>query len=87
MSRARQARAWLQHQVRWRDVILVALIGVSMLFTVHYVNAANHKFCQVINGFTSVPVARPVNPSANPSRVQAYEWYERFLALGRSLGC
>jgi len=45
------------------------------------------KFCGVVGGFTAVPVPRPSDPAANPSRVQSYEWYERFVSLGRSLGC
>jgi hypothetical protein len=65
----------------------VLLAGLSMLFTVRYVDGSDRKFCQVITGVTAVPVPRPSDPSANPSREQAYEWYERFAVLGRSLGC
>ena len=65
----------------------VILAGLAMLFAAHEVSVSDHKFCQVVTGFTSVPVPRPADPKANPSRVQSYEWYERFVALGRSLGC
>jgi hypothetical protein len=69
-------------------VILSLLIGVtSILFTVGYVNSANRKFCQVVSATTATPVQKPADPHANPSRENQWEWYERFAALGRSLGC
>lgn len=68
-------------------VLALALAGASILFTVHYVGANDRKFCDVVTGFTAVPVAKPSDPAANPSRADDYEWYERFAALGRSLGC
>lgn len=78
-------------RARYAFVALVALslaIAVaSVMFTVHYVGASNRKFCQVIDATTAVPVQRPADPAANPSRETSYEWYERFAALGRSLGC
>lgn len=43
MSRIRQlARAawsYTRRRVRWRDVVFVALVGVSLLYSVHYANA------------------------------------------------
>lgn len=67
--------------------IALVLSGLSMLFTVSYVGDSNRQFCEVITGFTSVPVQRPADPKANPSRETSYEWYERFARLGRGLGC
>ena len=63
------------------------LFGLSILFTVHYVAASNHKFCQVVSGVTAVPVTKPADPAANPSRENQWEWYERFVRLDRDLGC
>jgi hypothetical protein len=87
--RARLAAAWryARLRIRWRSLIPVILFGLSILFTVHYVNTANHKFCQVIRAATATPVQKPANPAANPSREQAFEWYQRYRDLGRSLGC
>jgi hypothetical protein len=65
--------------------ITVALSAASILFTVSYVNSSNRKFCEVISGI--VPVPRPADPAANPSRETDYEQYARFVRLGRSLGC
>lgn len=87
MSRAARALAWARARVRWKDVVVVALVGASMLFTVTYVQDTNREFCQVITAATQPPVAKPANPAANPSRVQAYQWYLRFAALGQRLGC
>ena len=89
--RARQAAAdawgYVRPRVRWRSLIPVILFGLSILFTVHYVDAANHKFCQVISGVTAVPVPAPADPAANPSREKQFELYEQFVSLGRGLGC
>jgi hypothetical protein len=68
-------------------ILMLALSAANLLFTVHYVSAANHKFCQVVTGVTAVPVPRPPDPKANPSREKQFELYEQFVALGRSLGC
>lgn len=68
-------------------VVSLALAAANVAFTVHQVSANDQKFCQVITGFTAVPVPKPADPAANPSREQSYEWYLRFADLGRSLGC
>jgi len=82
-----RAVRWARRQVRWRDVIIVALIGASMLFTVSYVRSTEREFCQVVTAATATPVSRPADPAANPSREQSWEWYERFAQLGQRLGC
>lgn len=91
MTRVRQlpAATWnyVRPRVRWRGLLPVVLFGLSILFTVHYVTAADHRFCQVVRSVTATPVPRPADPAANPSRLNQYEWYERFVSLGRSLGC
>jgi len=70
-------------------VVLFAInalgVGFNLFSTAHEIGTNNHKFCQVISDV--VPVARPADPAANPSRVIAYEQYERAASLGRSLGC
>jgi hypothetical protein len=66
--------------------LIAALAGAGNLYwTAHAISTNNHKFCQVIT--TVVPVPRPADPKANPSRETAYEQYVRFAGLGRSLGC
>ena len=91
MTRARllAAKAWnyARPRVRWRGLVPVILFGLSILFTVHYVAASNHKFCQVVNSVTSTRVQRPADPAANPSREKQFEMYEKFVVLGEGLGC
>ena len=68
--------------------LIAALLGVSNWYwTAHEISGNNRQFCAVITGVTSVPESRPADPAKNPSRVTSYEHYERFLQLGRSLGC
>jgi hypothetical protein len=68
-------------------LFLICVLGIfgNLYWTAREIGANDHKFCQVINSV--VPVPRPADPAANPSRVIAYEQYERAASLGRSLGC
>lgn len=68
-------------------VLSFLLAAASMLFTVYEVSASDHKFCAVVSGFTAVRVPAPADPKADPSRERQYEWYQRFVRLGRDLGC
>ena len=73
---------------RWLRENLALLVAItSIAFTVVYVRYTDHEFCQVVTAATATPVQRPADPGSNPSREQSYEWYERFVSLGRSLGC
>jgi hypothetical protein len=67
--------------------LAVVLAGYGLVSNSHEIAANNHKFCQVIRAATATPVQKPANPAANPSREQAFEWYQRYRDLGRSLGC
>jgi hypothetical protein len=67
-------------------VLVLGLAAANLLFTVSYVGAANHKFCQVVSAVTADPVQQP-GAAAAPSQVRQYQLYEQFLLLGRSLGC
>lgn len=67
--------------------LAVVLAGYSLIANSRDIGSNNHKFCQVVTGFTAVPVAKPADPAANPSREQAWEWYQRFVSLGHDLGC
>jgi hypothetical protein len=70
-----------------RDVAIIGLLLLNFLFTAHQVNAGNHTWCQTLDLLTAQPVARPADPAANPSRVQAYRYYVTFYDQRRRLGC
>lgn len=68
-------------------VLVIALTATNIGFTIVWVGKSNHAWCGVVSAATATPVQRPPDPAANPSREQSWEWYERFVALGRDLGC
>ena len=43
--------------------------------------------CTLIGPVVAVPVPRPADPKANPSRETTYEWYERYLSVSKSFRC
>lgn len=71
------------------------LVGISIFLSVtvllvgiRLINANNHKFCIIFTNVTAAKAPpKPNDPKAHPSRERAYEDYQRFLTLGRSLGC
>jgi hypothetical protein len=70
-----------------RENLGTLLAVTSIAFTLVYVRYEGHLFCQVVSAATAVRVERPADPKAFPAREQQWEWYERFMSLGRSLGC
>lgn len=77
-------------RIQGRSVVVLFLISVlfggsGWYWTAHEIGVNNRKFCQVISDV--VPVPKPADPAANPSRETSYVQYERAVRLGRSLGC
>lgn len=66
---------------------MVALIGLSILYSAHAVNSSNRQWCDTLSLLTSQPVPKPANPAANPSRAQAYSIYTDFVTLKNHFGC
>lgn len=89
MRRARRVAAavlgYARYRVRWRSLIPVALFGLSILFTVHYVSANDQQRCSSLLADASIPLPHPI--AGNPSR----EWEAAFEAnaalRARQLGC
>jgi hypothetical protein len=77
----------MRARVRFRDVVMVALIGASLLFNAHEVSSNNHQWCSTLNLITSKPVPEPSDPSANPSREEAFTLYTDFAVLRGRFGC
>jgi hypothetical protein len=72
----------------------VVLVLISLIFSagVFMINNQQQKqdeqkFCQLLDASLSVPVPRPANPAANPSRQRAFELYMKAVRLDHSLGC
>lgn len=68
-------------------LLSILLSAGSVAYSGHQRVLNNHKFCEVTDAFVATPVPKPANGNANPSRAQAYIWYERFVRLDKSLGC
>jgi len=76
---------------RYSFVILAALslvfaFGATMI-SLKAINDSQHKWCQVVTTITAIPVPKPVHPDSDLSRERAYEFYNEFVDLKRSLGC
>lgn len=76
---------------RYSFIFLVALSMVfsfvAVMVSLQAVNNNNHKWCQIVDTITAIPVPKPTNPKVDPSRERAFEFYEEFVNLQRSLGC
>jgi len=68
-------------------ILSFLVAATSMLFTVYEVSSTGHKFCGVVTAVTAVPAQKPADPARTPAQERQFEWYQRFEALGRSLGC
>ena len=68
-------------------LISVVLSVLSILYSVRLVNGSNHQWCDIVNTIIVTPVPKPADPKAHPSREQAYVYYQKFVALDKSLGC
>lgn len=77
----------MRPRIEWRDIVMTVLIAASLLFTWQYDMDSGRKFCDVVTAAIAVPVGRPADPAANPSREHAWQFYEKFVQLHRSLGC
>ena len=75
--------------------VLMLGVGVGDLFwSAHLADRAAQQdrqtraeLCTLISPAVAVPVPKPSDPAANPSRETTYEWYERYLTVSTSFGC
>lgn len=51
------------------------------------VSYSNSQWCGALDIITSSPVAKPVNPAANPSRETNYKLYLAFTGVEGKFGC
>ena len=80
-----------EHKERYSFIFLVVFSLVmaagAVMISLYQINDSNHKWCQIVNTITEVPVSKPANPTADQSRERAWEFYIEFVVLKRSLGC
>lgn len=78
-------------KIRYSFIVLVSLsillAFVSVMVSLKAVSDNNHKWCQIVNTITAIPVPKPAKPKADPSRERSWEFYIEFIDLQRSLGC
>jgi hypothetical protein len=68
-------------------IFIVAAIAACFIFAYWQVDVSQHHWCNALNILTEHPVSAPADPSANPSRVQAYELSQEFIKLKGEFGC
>jgi hypothetical protein len=73
-------------------VVMCIFLSVIALFGGIYesdviVKNNNLKFCRLLDSAVATPIPKPADPKSNPSRVHAYQGYERALKLDHDLGC
>lgn len=67
-------------------IVLLAIAG-TYLFVYYQIDLSQHHWCDALDTLTQNKVAYPVNPSANPSRVEAYNLYTEFVKIKGDFGC
>jgi hypothetical protein len=72
-------------------VLVILLFGSAVIgdfFIARYAAAQEaRQLCEVINLTTAHPIAKPTDPSQNPSRVVNYNYYIAFLKVKHQYGC
>jgi hypothetical protein len=92
MRRAKRLTAaawkWTRHRIAWKDVVIVALVGASVLFTAHYVNENNHKWCAALITLDDADqAALKAPPSQRPKGAYSLALIRDFHDLRQGLGC
>lgn len=68
-------------------ISMLAVLAIMFFYVTYSINVAQHDWCQALQLLTSHKIPKPSNPSANPSRENAYRYYQVFVTLKERLGC
>lgn len=75
---------------KWVAVFTVCFllsIGIPIGYTTWYVASYARHACQALDVLTAHPAPKPASASANPSREQAYRFYQGLVLWAREDGC
>lgn len=78
-------------KVKWIAILgtLLIFIGMGLVFggSVWYTRIAVQHECNALTLLLSEPAPKPSNPTANPSRVFAYNFHQDIMEWARADGC
>lgn len=60
---------------------------ISLAVSAYEVRHSQQQWCTALNLLTKRKIAAPADPRANPSRENAYIYYQTFLDIHRRFGC
>ncbi len=66
--------------------VTIAIAG-NYVLTIYTLNRSQHNWCETLALLTEKVVIKPANPTANPSRENAYLFYTHLKQLERNFGC
>jgi hypothetical protein len=68
-------------------LMVLGALGYALYHGNTEISANNQQWCTALRVLTKTPVAPPVDPARNPSRVFAYNLYESFMSIEKKFGC
>lgn len=72
-------------------MIFIGSIALAILLCIGFsywqVHTSQHEWCHLLTTLTQTPIPKPADPSANPSRVQNYNFYMQLVQLRGEFGC
>jgi uncharacterized protein (UPF0333 family) len=68
-------------------VLLACGLVVEYVLIVHVISHSQQQWCDTLKLLTTTKTPKPLNPSVNPSREQAYNLYEDFVHLHSLFSC
>lgn len=77
----------LRWWVAMASILYITGVGLPVSVAIWYTNTVAQHACSALDLITEHPVPKPVDPAANPSREQNYEFYQAILSWKRSDSC
>ena len=78
-------------RVAWAWIAIIILIigglGSTIAGGIVYTRSQVQHECQALNILVAIPVPKPADPKANPSREQNYLFHQALVSWAKSDGC